>query len=108
MILEGLDALFLEDTTQTAYLAYQMFENFKRLSQMLMKDYLVNFEQLHTKIKDHQMILPDGALAYRVLNSANLATDQMILCLHNDSPQIQRDGQTIEDAFCGFNHIWAS
>ena len=26
---------------------------------MLMKDHLVKYEQLHTKIKDHQMILPD-------------------------------------------------
>ena len=80
LILERLDALFLEDTMQTAYLAYQTFENFKRPSQMLMKDYLVKFEQLYTKIKDHQMILPDGVLAYRVLNSANLTTDQMTLC----------------------------
>ena len=47
---------------------------------MLMKDYLIKFEQLYTKIKDHQMILPDGVLAYRVLNSANLTTDQMTLC----------------------------
>ena len=65
---------------QTAYLAYQTFKNFKQPSQMLMKDYLVKFEQLYTKIKDHQMILPDGVLAYRVLNSANLTTDQMTLC----------------------------
>ena len=64
MILERLDALFLEDTMQTTYLAYQTFEKFKRPSQMLMKDYLVKFEQLYTKIKDHQMILPDGVLAY--------------------------------------------
>ena len=47
---------------------------------MLMKDYLVKFEQLYTKIKDHQMILPNGVLEYRVLNSANLTTDQMTLC----------------------------
>ena len=80
LILERLDALFLEDKTQTAYLAYQTFENFKRPSEMLMKDYLVKFEQLYTKMKDHQMILPDGVLAYRVLNSANLTTDQMTLC----------------------------
>ena len=48
-----------EDTTQTACLAYQTFENFKRPCQMLMKDHLVKYEQLHTKIKDHQMILLD-------------------------------------------------
>ena len=79
-ILDKLDKLFLEDTNQSAYLAYQKFETFKRPEQMSMKDYLVKFEQLYTKIKDHQMILPDGVLAYRVLNSANLNNDQMTLC----------------------------
>ena len=47
---------------------------------MKMKDYLVKFEQLYTKIKDHQMTLPDGVLAYRVLNSANLSSEQITLC----------------------------
>ena len=47
---------------------------------MLMKDYLIKLEQLYTKIKDHQMILSDGVLAYRVLNSANLTTVQMTFC----------------------------
>ena len=80
LILKRLDELYLEDTTQTAYLAYQNFETFKRPETMKMKDYLVKFEQLYTKIKDHQMVLPDGVLAYRVLNSANLSNEQMTLC----------------------------
>ena len=80
LILKRLDELYLEDTTQTAYLAYQNFETFKRPETMNMKDYLVKFEQLYTKIKDHQMVLPDGVLAYRVLNSANLSNEQMTLC----------------------------
>lgn len=80
LILKRLDELFLEDTTQTAYLSYQNFETFKRPEAMNMKDYLVKFEQLYNKIKDHQMVLPDGVLAYRVLNSANLSNEQMTLC----------------------------
>ena len=80
IILKRLDDLYLEDTTQTAYLAYQNFETFKRPETMNMKDYLVKFEQLYTKIKDHEMELPDGVLAYRVLNSANLTNEQMTLC----------------------------
>ena len=80
LILERLDKLFLVDTTQTAYLAYQTFENFKRPSSMSMKDYLIKFAQLYTKIKDHRMELPDGVLAYRVLNSANLTSEQITLC----------------------------
>ena len=80
LILERLDALYLKDTTQTAYLAYQNFESFKRPESMVMKDYLVKFEHLYTKIKDHQMVLPDGVLAYRVLISANLTSEQITLC----------------------------
>ena len=46
---------------------------------MPMKEYLIKSKQLYTKIKDHQMILPDGVLAYRVLNSANLNQEEMKL-----------------------------
>ena len=80
LTLQRLDALYLEDTIQTAYLAYQTFETFQRPENMTMKDYLVKFEHLYTKIKDHKIELPDGVLAYRVLNSANLSNEQMSLC----------------------------
>ena len=80
LILERLDALYLEGNIQTAYLAYQTFEIFQRPENMTMKNYLVKFEHLYTKIKDHKMELPDGVLAYRVLNSANLSNEQMTLC----------------------------
>ena len=36
---------------------------------MLMKDHLVKYEQLHTKIKDHQMILPDISLGITEISS---------------------------------------
>eukprot|EP00112_Aurelia_sp_Birch-Aquarium-sp1_P025873 Seg886.5 transcript_id=Seg886.5/GoldUCD/mRNA.D3Y31 product="hypothetical protein" protein_id=Seg886.5/GoldUCD/D3Y31 len=45
-----------------------------------MREYLNNFEKLYTKIKAHNMELPDGVLAYRVLNSANLSEEEMKLC----------------------------
>ena len=80
LILERLDALYLEGNIQIAYLAYQTFEIFQRPENMTMKNYLVKFEHLYTKIKDHKMELPDGVLAYRVLNSANLSNEQMTLC----------------------------
>ena len=80
LILQRLDTLYLEDTIQTADLAYQTFETFQRPENMTMKDYLVKFEHLYTKIKDHKMELLDGVLAYRVLNSANLSNGQMTLC----------------------------
>ena len=50
-ILEPLEKLYLQDTNQSAYLAYQKFETFKRPDNMPMKEYLIKFEQLYTKIK---------------------------------------------------------
>lgn len=79
-ILDRLDKLYLQDTNQSAYLAYQKFETFKRPDNMPMKEFLIKFEQLYIKIKDHDMTLPDGVLAYRVLNSANLNQEEMKLC----------------------------
>ena len=67
LILQRLDTLYLEDTIQMADLAYQTFETFQRPENMTMKDYLVKFEHLYTKIKDHKMEVPDGVLAYHVL-----------------------------------------
>ena len=67
LILQRFDTLYLEDTIQMADLAYQTFETFQRPENMTMKDYLVKFEHLYTKIKDHKMEVPDGVLAYRVL-----------------------------------------
>ena len=45
-ILQRLDKLYLQDTNQSEYLAYQEFENFKRPLQMSMREYLNNFEKL--------------------------------------------------------------
>ena len=38
-ISEPLDKLYLQDTNQAAYLAYQEFENFKRPLEMRMREY---------------------------------------------------------------------
>ena len=93
LILQRLDALYLKDTIQNAYLAYQTFETFQRPENMTMKVYLVKSEHLYTKIKDHKMELPDDVLAYRVLNSANLSNEQMTLWPSNyDGFEICRNG----------------
>ena len=57
--LEWLDKLYLQDTNQSAYLACQTFEEFKRPENIPMKEYITQFEKLHTKIKAHDMMLPN-------------------------------------------------
>ena len=79
-ILKRLDKLYLQETSQSAYLAYHEFETFKRPRTMPIKEYLIKYDSLYNKIKCHEMEIPDGVLAYRVLNSANLNEDEMRLC----------------------------
>ena len=52
---------------------------FKSPETMSITDCIVEFERLYYKIKDHKMVLPDGVLAYQVLQSANLSTKQQQL-----------------------------
>ena len=40
---------------------------------MKINDYIIKFEQLHSKAKSHKMEILDGVLAYRLLNSAGLS-----------------------------------
>ena len=80
MILDILDAVFEIDENQAAYLAYQEFETFLRPAEVSLQDYAVKFESLNSKLKSHGMKLPEGVLAYRFLNSANLSKDEMDLC----------------------------
>ena len=43
---------------------------------MSINDYVVKFEALHRDAKAHKMDIPDGVLAYRLLNNANLSEDK--------------------------------
>ena len=79
-ILTKLDKLYLQETSQSEYIAYHEFETFKRPRSMPIKEYLIKFDSLYNKIKKYKMELPDGVLAYRVLNSANLSDEEMRLC----------------------------
>ncbi|XP_057310220.1 ubiquitin carboxyl-terminal hydrolase 20-like [Hydractinia symbiolongicarpus] len=62
-ITDRLDKIYLKDENQTAYLAYETFEKYKRPSEMSMNDYLIEFERLYHKIQVHRMEVPDGVLA---------------------------------------------
>ena len=41
---------------------------------MTVSDYIIEIERLYNKAKQHKMELPDGVLAYRFLNSANISS----------------------------------
>ena len=73
-VLETLDKLYVKDDTHSAYEAYKRLETFSRAPSMTVSDYIIEFERLHNKAKQHKMELPDGVLAYRFLNSVNISS----------------------------------
>ena len=80
-IVSALDSVYKKDENQEAYLAYKTFEEFKRPKDMKVKDYLIKFESLHTKLKSLHMKLPEGVKAYRLLHSASMSDEEIRLCL---------------------------
>ena len=55
-----------------AYDAYSKFITFQKLDSVSMNDYIVEYEYLYYKIREHDMKLPDTILAFKLLDGANL------------------------------------
>ena len=72
-IIDRRDKLFLKDKVQNAYIAYETFESFKRSSEMSVTEYNNESERLHHKLKEYDMGLPSGVLAYKLLKQAGLS-----------------------------------
>ena len=72
---EKLDTLFLEDINQSAFQAYEIFENYQRLPGTSLEDFLIEFGRLVAKLKDFNILLPEPVLAFRALKSANITPD---------------------------------
>ena len=74
-VYEKLDTLFLEDINQSAFWAYETFEGYRRQPDASIEDFLINFGQHVTKLKDFNILLLKRVLAYRALKSANLTPE---------------------------------
>ena len=72
-VLEKLDTLYLKEKIQLPCQAYDNFKKFKRPTDMTIAEFVVEFERLYNKAKAHEMVLPDGILAYKFLNNANIS-----------------------------------
>ena len=72
---EKLDTLFLEDVNQSAFRAYETFENYQRPPGTSLEDFLIEFGQHVTKLKDFNILLPEPVLAFRALKSSNIPPD---------------------------------
>ena len=86
----GLNTLFTKIKTLYAkhinaltYMTYDQFENFKRPNDMTLVDYINEFKCLNNKIRQFDMALPTGVLAYKVLNNANIFSEKQLIRANN-------------------------
>ena len=79
-ILEALDDLYLKDSNQRSFNAYEEFVKYRREPGTSIRDFMVQFNIKYNKIKSHNMELPEGVLAYNLLMCANLTEEQQQLC----------------------------
>ena len=73
ILIEELDKLYLKDSQYSAYEAYEQFEKFCRPKSMNISNYIIEFNIRFNKIKNFNMTLPDGVLAYKFLNNPNIS-----------------------------------
>lgn len=79
-VTEALDKLYKRNASESAFTAFENFIKFRRHSSMSISDFIIEFNIRLGKIKSHEMDLPEGVLAYYLLQCANLTEDQTSLC----------------------------
>ena len=75
LILAKLDKLYLPEENLRICSLLEKFEMFKRSPSMTMSNFILDFENLHSKLKAKGCTYPDGALAYRLMKAANMSNE---------------------------------
>ena len=80
-LIERLDSVFLKDDKDRSYEAYKSFDNYHRTEDVSISDYIIEFEKRFNALKKFNMDLPDGILAFKLLDNAGLSQQQRQLAL---------------------------
>ena len=70
-IISRLDEIYLKDELSEKYNAIEKFEMYRRSSDITIREFLTEFDQLHFKVKSYQFIY---ILGFRLLKSVNFDT----------------------------------
>ena len=81
LITDKLDKFFLEETADEAYKVYSYFINYNKIVEMTVSEYVLEFEHLYKRMIEHEMILPDPVLTFKLLDGANITNDKRKLAL---------------------------
>ena len=76
-----LDKYFAKNEVDLSYSAYKDFDQFVRVQNMQMSEYVASFEQKYNKAKKHKLEMSDSVLAFKLLDNASLdeTKKQMVL-----------------------------
>ena len=74
-ITDKLDQVFLKDENTRAFYAFQEFYDYRRGDGDSYETFIVKFEQLHAKLNEYKMVLPDGVKAFFILRAANISEE---------------------------------
>ena len=85
-LIAKLDNAFQDEVAINAYSTYKKFISLKKLPQMTMDEYLLEFENLKHKMAVFNMKISDTVLAFQILEEAGLNENQwqMALTLPSD------------------------
>ena len=102
-LIRKIKSLYAKDRNKLAFMTYDKFEDFKRPDDANIVDYINEFERLNNQIKQIDMELPTGALAYKVFKNANISYEKQqliqatIVTLTYDN--VERQLKAIYDSF---------
>ena len=65
--------LFKSKKTDDVYLACSKFIKFDKPEDLSMNEFMLEFEHFYKKMKEHDMVLPNNVLTFKLLDSANLS-----------------------------------
>ena len=74
-LLKQLDTLYIKDELSEKFKALETFETYRRPSSSSIRDFLIEFENKHFKIKEFK-VTTDDLLGFRLIKAANLSPDK--------------------------------
>lgn len=80
-LLKALDGVFLKEDKDLTYEAYTKFDGYRKPEGLKIADYIYEFELRYSKCKKHKLELPDAILAFKLLDSACLSTQEKMLAM---------------------------
>jgi hypothetical protein len=80
-LLEKLDGLFLADKGRRQFAAFHELYNFRRVHDVNISKFVIEFEHVYFKFTKQDMKLPDSVMAFMLLASCNLSDSEQQLVM---------------------------